>query len=162
MGIPAGEAVFLDTNILLTATDESRRNHRIARRLLERGREVGLHGALSGQVAREYLVVATRPLGANGLGMTPSDALRNVEQFARRLAFCDETEAVSVRLRALVRVRGLQGKSVHDANVVATMAGHGIDTLVTENPDDFHAYPEVRLIGLGELEATLAEGRRQG
>jgi predicted nucleic acid-binding protein len=161
MGTQAGEPLFLDTNILVTATDESRRNHRIARKLIERGRAVGLHGALSGQIIREYLVVATRPVAANGLGMSPGDALRNVEQFAGRLAFCDETEATSVRLRGLVRIHGLAGKSTHDANVVATMACHGIARLVTENPEDFSRFPEVRLVGLVDLEESLTEGRRQ-
>lgn len=145
---PVAETLFVDTNVLLSATDESRACHRLARALIGQGGASGIHGATSGQILREYLVVATRPVGENGLGMSSVDALSNIEQFARRLALCDETESVSKRLRSLVRTHGLTGKSIHDANVVATMAAHGIRNLVTENPGDFDRYPEVMALEL--------------
>jgi len=162
MAIPPGETQFLDTNILVTATDESRAHHHIARELIGRGRSAGLSGAVSGQIIREYLAVATRPVEVNGLGLTTADAIRNMEQFARRLAFCDETEATSVRLRGLVRMHGLAGKAIHDANVVATMACHGIQTLITENPEDFQRYPEISVLRLADVAEHLAQAPRQG
>jgi predicted nucleic acid-binding protein len=82
MAIRAGEPVFLDTSVLVAATDESRRHHDTARALIGRGRSVGLPGATSGQVIRECVAVATRPVAANGLGLSPLDALRNVAHLA--------------------------------------------------------------------------------
>jgi predicted nucleic acid-binding protein len=149
--------VFLDANVLLAATDGSRGQHETARALIGAGRARGVHAALSGQIVREYLVLATRPTGANGLGLSPEEAHRNVEQFARRLASCEETEAVSLSLRGLVRMHGLHGTSVHDANVVATMRSHGIDTLLTQNTEDFRRYAEIRLMTLDDA-ATLPDG----
>jgi len=151
MAIPAGEIIFLDTNILVAATDESRPFHALARKLIARGRSAGLYGATSGQVIREYLVVATRPPSANGLGLSTADALRNIEALARCLEFCEESEEVSVRLRGLVAAGGLAGTAVHDANIVATAAVHGIGFLATENPDDFARYPEIEIVRLAEL-----------
>ncbi len=142
------ETCFLDTNILLTATDESRDHHGAARRLIASGLAGGERMATSGQVLREYLVVATRPVDRNGLGLPVAAALANVEQFTRRLMFCDETEAVSKRLRELVRAHRIEGKAVHDANIVATMSARGIRVLVTGNPDDFARFPEVRTVTL--------------
>jgi predicted nucleic acid-binding protein len=84
MAIPAGELLFLDTNILVAATDESRPLHAVARKLITHGRSAGLAGATSGQVIREYLVVATRPTSVNGPGMSTADALRNIETIAWR------------------------------------------------------------------------------
>lgn len=150
MAIPAGELVFLDTDILVAATDESRPFHVVARNLIARGRSAGVCGATSGQVIREYLVVATRPPSANGLGLSPADALRNIEAMTRRLEFCDESEEVSVRLRELVAAGGLAGAAVHDANIVATAAVHGIGFLATENPDDFARYHEIGIVRLAE------------
>jgi predicted nucleic acid-binding protein len=103
MAIPAGEVLFLDTNVLVAATDESRPFHAVARKLIAHGHSVGLHGATSGQVIREYLVVATRPLSANGLGLSPADALGNIEKMTRHLQFCEESESVSLRLRRTIR-----------------------------------------------------------
>lgn len=148
---PAADMLFLDTNVLLAATDESRDHHLLARDLLARVRTRGLQGALSGQIIREYLVVATRDMDANGLGLSPADALANAQQMAARLEFCEETEAVSVRLRSLVRTHELAGKKIHDASVVAAMTAHGITRLVTENPGDFERYQEIEVITLSQL-----------
>ena len=126
---PAADMLFLDTNVLLAATDESRDHHLLARNLLVRVRTSGPRGALSGQIIREYLVVATRGVEANGLGLSPADALANAQRMAARLEFCEETEAVSVRLRGLAGTHELAGKKIHDANVIATMTVHGITRL---------------------------------
>jgi predicted nucleic acid-binding protein len=149
------EVLFLDTNILLGATDESRPHHLLASRLLAASGSFGRRCALSGQIIREYLVVATRSVEANGLGLSADDALANIEQLAERLEFCEETQAVSTRLRSLVRAHRWTGKKIHDANVVATMEAHGITRLVTENPDDFEAYRNITVISLSQ--ATLEE-----
>lgn len=162
MAIPAGETLFLDTNVLVAATDESRPFHAAARMLIARGRSVGLPGATSGQVIREYLVVATRSLGANGLGLSPADALGNIEKMTRHLQFCEESESVSIRLRRLVGAGQITGKAVHDANVVATIAEHGIGLLATENPDDFAGYPEIVTVRLAEVEQQLPPASRPG
>ena len=137
MAPTAGEILFVDTNVLLTATDASRPQHGDATGLLNRAAESGFHLAVSGQVLREYLVVATRPLHANGLGLSTRDAVNNVKEFLRCVHLCDETEATTRRLRDFALNYDLQGKRLHDANIVATMATHGIRTLVTQNAEDF-------------------------
>ena len=144
MTIEAGEVVFADTNVLLCATDRSREHHEEARRLIRGAGPSGYHLALSGQVIREYLVVATRPVADNGLGLSTPEALHNVDQFSRPpTVFCDQPESVSVRLRELTAAHGLRGKRIHDANVVATMLVHGIRRLITENTRDFAVFDEI-------------------
>lgn len=49
MEIKAGYILFLDTNILLTATDTSRENHAEALHLFKAALETGFHLCLSGQ-----------------------------------------------------------------------------------------------------------------
>ena len=86
--------------------------------------EAGSTLALSGQIIREY-VGATRPVEVNGLGMSTADALHNIRTFMTRAVLCPETEAVSARLRSLTATYTLNGRRIHDANIVATMAAHG-------------------------------------
>ena len=92
MAAMVGEVVFVDTSVLLSATDESRSHHEEARRLIAESGTRGVHLAASGQILREYLVVAT-------------------------------------------------------------MAAHGIRTLVTENEDDFTAFDEIETVTIARLTA---------
>ena len=139
---------FLDTNILLTATDESRENHISAKNLISSFGKSGRMGSISGQVAREYLVVATRPLRVNGFGLQTSDALRNLDYFLSFLGILDETTDTAIQLRKLAEKYNLNGKRIHDANIVATMMTHGIKQLITENPADFSCFTEIQLLAI--------------
>ncbi len=156
MEIKAGDILFLDTCVLLTATVESRQHHQHAQRLLLASGRTGIHFATTGQIMREYLVVATRPLEANGLGLTPPQALTNVAEFRRRLVFFDETELVAHNLTELVRTHQLKGKRIHDANVVATMLAHGITRLVTENIGDFAPFTDITTADSAEAAQAVA------
>lgn len=150
----AGDRLFIDTNVLLTATDESRPNHEAARRLIAESDRNGLHLAVSGQVLREYMVVATRPIDVNGMGLDPRDAIGNVEAFLRFVRLYDETEAADSKLRRLGLEHGLRGKRFHDANIVATMSVHGIRALVTDNVRDFAAFEDIDALALTETMAA--------
>ncbi len=151
MEITVGEILFLDTNVLLTATDESRQHHRFAKHLIASHHRSGFHLGISGQIIREYLVVATRAQDVNGLGLEPTDALKNVEVLRQRLVFFDETEAASNELMQVISKYLLIGKRIHDANVVATMPAHGLSKLITGNRRDFSSFQGVETVGLAEL-----------
>jgi predicted nucleic acid-binding protein len=67
----ADDILFVDTNVLLTATDESRLLHSEALNLLSGITNRNKRPAANGQVIREYLVVATRPIENNGRDFAP-------------------------------------------------------------------------------------------
>lgn len=142
--------LFVDTNVLLTATAARRPGHAGALDFLERGfGERRLF--LSGQVLREYLVVATRPTAVNGLGLAVDSALGNTRQFLARAHFLREDESVRDALLALLAAVPVSGKQVHDANIVATMTAHGLRSLVTLNPVDFERFmPRIELRAPGD------------
>ena len=146
----AGEILFVDTNVLLTATDESRSQHQAAGELLGGAGHRGWHLAANGQILREYLVVATRPQEVNGLGLQVADATANVREFLRSIHLYDETEEVARRLHLLAARHALHGKRLHDANIVATMSVHGIRALVTQNPGDFAPFDEIDLVTIAD------------
>lgn len=139
---------FVDTNVLLTCTSTRRPGHAAALELLETGfAERSLF--LSGQVLREYIVVATRPPAVNGLGLTSAQALGNARQFLDRATFLREDEAVRDALLRLLDRVPCSGKQVHDANIAATMVAHRIGVLLTLNPRDFERFvPSIQILGV--------------
>jgi predicted nucleic acid-binding protein len=140
---------MLDTNILLTATNESRAGHEQALDVINGWPAQGTTLYTSGQIIREYLSVATRPAALNGLGLTVPDALDNARAFRSRMLFLAEDAKVADRLAELLEESKSSGKQVHDANVVATMLVHGVDLVVTLNTGDFARFAHhVQVSGL--------------
>jgi len=154
-----GDILFLDTNILLTSTDSSRLQHKLCRELFQKALSGGLHLAISNQIVREYLVVATRPVSVNGLGLSTKDSLHNIRQFMNHCMIIEETE---VSLNLLIEYVGkfsISGKHIHDINLIAIMAAYNIKTLITMNPSDFKLFPELTVLGPDSL--MLQAGRQQ-
>jgi predicted nucleic acid-binding protein len=147
------DRVFLDTNVLLAATDEGRAEHAAALAVLDEWPGAGTTLYTSGQVIREYLSVATRPVERNGLGLARVDALSNALALYARLQSIDESRKVTERLLVLLDEVECTGKQVHDANIVGIMLAHGIDVLVTLNTDDFVRFDHyVRIVTPKRLE----------
>lgn len=143
------DRVMLDANVLLTATDGKRPGHRDAIMVLNEWAGDGVTLCTSGQILREYLSVATRPVDRNGLGLKMADAVGNVRAIRERAAYLAEDARVTDRLQRLLTDVECGGKQVHDANLVATMLVHGIAAIVTINVADFARFePYVRLVSL--------------
>lgn len=137
MATPAADRLVLDTNVLLAASDEGRADFNDAVASLNAWPASGVVLYTSGQILREYLAVATRPVSQNGLGMTQPDAVANVRALRGRLQLLVEDDKVADQLLALLDAVECTGKQVHDASIVATMLAHGVDTIATSNLDDF-------------------------
>jgi predicted nucleic acid-binding protein len=143
------DRVMLDTNVFVAATDEGRAEHRAALSVVNDWAAGDTTLCTSGQILREYLAVATRPVEKNGLGLALPDALGNVRAIRERTTFLAEDFKVADRLAGLLADVECSGKQVHDANVVATMLVHGIGTVVTMNLDDFSRFDRyVSLVAL--------------
>ncbi len=149
MAMKAGERLFCDTNVLLSAVDQRRPLHRHALHVFNTLPNRGVELCVSGQVLREFLVVSTRPAEANGLGMEPAAAVENVAAFVSRSTLLDETSDVSTRLARIVSTSGCSGKQIHDANIAATLLAHGLTQLVTSDPDDMRRFDGVEVVPLG-------------
>lgn len=147
---------LLDTNILLTATDEGRAGHDRAIKVVNEWPALGTILYTSGQIIREYITVATRPVSQNGLGMAMTHALANAHAFRQRMRLLAEDAKVANRLVVLLEEIKCAGKQVHDANVVATMLVNGIGTLITLNTEDFSRYDHyIQVSGLPEIPVSL-------
>lgn len=147
----AGERLFCDTNVLLSAVDRKRVLYRQALHVLNALPNQGAELCLSGQVLREFLVVCTRPIGVNGLGLTPRAAIGNVAAIIERCTVLEENRAVAARLRQLAKTAACTGKQIHDANIVATMQTHGVHRLLTDNRADFRRFDGLDIVDLAGL-----------
>lgn len=144
-----GDRAVLDTNVLVAATDEGRPEHARAVEALTRWPADGVVLYTSGQIMREYLTVATRPVERNGLGLERGAAVANARTLRARLGLLTEDVKVADRLLELLDEVDCGGKQVHAANVVATMLVHGIETVVTLDVSDFARFDDlVRVVPL--------------
>lgn len=146
-----GSSVFLDTNVLLTASAPNRSLHRQAQTVLQHWPTRGVELFISGQVVREYLVVATRSLQANGLGLSSTHAVQNIQGILGRSHLLDENVRVMDYLLGLIRKHKISGKRVHDANIVATAVIHGVDFVLTDNTSDLEDLADLRLQKLKDV-----------
>jgi predicted nucleic acid-binding protein len=152
MATKVADRLLLDTNIYLAATDEGRAEHRRAISAIDTWPALGTALYTCGQVLREYLSVATRPAAANGLGMPQADAVANVRALRSRLRFLAETDKAVEQLLDLLDGVECTGKQIHDANLVAIMLAHGIDTIVTMNAEDFMRFSDrIRVVSLDSV-----------
>ena len=143
------DGLFLDTNVLVQATQVTAPLHQVTRAAVAaafaRGRELWI----SRQVLREYLAVLSRPQTYTA----PLDAAtlaRRVQQFEAQFAVADDDARVTAQLVALLQRFPTGGRQVHDANIVATMVVYGVPQLLTHNTDDF-----VRFAGLITVQPVL-------
>jgi predicted nucleic acid-binding protein len=152
MKIKPGQLICLDTNILLDATDEGRALHKMAIRIFGDLFYEGFPILLATQVLREYMVVATRRIEENGLGLSLEDAVCNVRQFLRRGSLAAEsTDAFEMMLEWSLK-KEIRGKKFHDLQIMATAASAGADVLLTSNVDDFPKGPGIAIVALKDLE----------
>ena len=148
MRIERGKKVLVDTNILLEATDEGRRFHLQALAVFQNAAGNGVDLFLGTQVIREYLVVATRPVANNGLGLGTASALDNIGRFRRITSLIGETVPAGELFLSWAARFGIQGKRLHDLQLLASASVAGMDLLLTENVADF---PETDTIGILSL-----------
>jgi predicted nucleic acid-binding protein len=79
----------------------------------------------------------TRPLARNGLGLTVSEAEREVRAIETGMRFLPDSEAVYREWRRIVAQYGVLGVQVHDARLAAAMYVHRVDHILTLNASDF-------------------------
>lgn len=131
--------VFIDTNVLLRANIASAPFHNEALEIINQLWDSETDLWISRQVLREYLSTVSRPQ----IFMQPLSSVQLVQRiadFQTLFHVADETAATTAELLNLLREFPVGGKQIHDANIVATMLVHDIDTLVTQNIEDFKRF----------------------
>lgn len=122
---------FLDTNVLVYASVDASPFHEAALNTIATLENNNFQIWISRQVIREYLATLIRP----SFSIPIAELTNAIRNFELRYQVAEESPLVTAQLLTFLE----QGRSrhVHDTNIVATMLVHGIDQLVTNNPDDF-------------------------
>lgn len=94
----------------------------------------------------EFWAVATRPIAANGLGMTIAQTEHEIENFKNTFSILAEAPAIYPEWERLVVAHSVSGKNVHDTRIVAQMNVHGIVNLLTFNTKDFSRYTNINSV----------------
>ncbi len=149
-----GGKTFIDTNVLFRARIKSQNLHDEAKRLIDGQINVGAELWISRQIIREFLVHVTRPQSVSQ-PMSAIEVESEVNVLQSVFSIADETSAVTDQLIRLIKQYPTGGKQIHDANIVATMLVHGIDSLLTQNIDDMKRFEKV--ITLIPLKADSAK-----
>ena len=151
MAMTGVSELFVDTNILIYATNSFSPWHRLASDRLQDLRRLGIDLVISTQIVREYLAVASRSSITTGSPRI-SEMLDNVQVFRAQFRLVLNTEFVLDQLVTLIRSIPVAGRQVHDANIVATMQVYGVNHLLTHNTKDFERF--AHLITVVPLEPT--------
>ncbi len=94
----------------------------------------------------EFWATATRPIAANGLGLSIPECQVHVARIKGLFRFFPDQPALYAEWEALVGAHACQGRVSYDARLVAAMRTHGITRLLTFNGPDFARFPGLTLL----------------
>lgn len=134
-----GGKAFVDTNVLLRARQDKVQHHQEAKSLITKMLNDDVELWISRQIIREYLVQITHP-NTFSIPLTIDEILEDINTMLSLYIVADETQQTTEQLLQLLKEYPTIGKQIHDANIVATMLVHGIDTLLTINIDDMKRF----------------------
>jgi predicted nucleic acid-binding protein len=132
---------LIDTNILirlLVPRDPLAPSAQAAVRILKE-RQDRLFVAAQNLI--EFWAVATRPVSANGLGLSTAAAEEELARLDSLFSVLHETPDVYPLRRDLVSRMGVSGRQAHDARLAAVMLANDMTHVLTFNVDDFGRYP---------------------
>ena len=142
MAIMDAEPLFIDTNVLIYANVANTPQHERALRAIKAAHQAGRALWISRQVLREFIAARTRPQ-TFAQPSTPEVIIERARYLADRFQVADDTAAVTRQLIKLMENFKINGKQIHDANIVATMLAYDIPCLLTHNGKDFKRFGEV-------------------
>ena len=146
MVTPGVSHLFVDTNILVFATNAGSPFESAAETELEQWRRQGTYLYISVQVLREYLAVTTRPSPSQNVLPDYPAILANLASFRSEFHVLEDTRLVSEKLGELVQRFEVKGRQVHDASLAATMLTHGVQHLLTHNGGDFARFAPLIIV----------------
>jgi predicted nucleic acid-binding protein len=137
---------LLDTNVLIYLVSAGAPEHVAATAAVGRILASGAKAVIAAQSIYEFWSVATRPVTANGLGWTVERTRSTVETLLARFPILYEPPEVVGIWIGIVTERGVKGKRVHDAHLLATMKANGVSHLLTFNASDFPAMDDLAIL----------------
>jgi len=130
-------AYLVDTSVLARLANSSDVSYPVAVRAVVELHRRGEALHVAPQNLIEFRSVATRPLAANGLGLSVAEATSKASIFESAFPLLEETPSIYPAWKALVETLGVISKQVHDARLVVTCHIHGVSHLLSFNAVHF-------------------------
>lgn len=146
--------IFVDTNVLVRIRQLGSADCLVAESALDRLRNENYRLCLTPQIIYEYWAVSTRPIGANGLGIAPSEVRGHLSQIKSLFEVLDEDAATFRIWQQLVNSIEVRGKVVHDTRIIASMLLYGLNGILTFNVADFKRFTEIQVITPADVVKT--------
>jgi len=137
--------IALDTNLLVYAHRQATREHRAARKAIERARRSGLGWGVADAAAVEFFAVVTHPAAA-GRPSSPVEAAAFLDALATAGArFWTPAQAFATRLVQLAADLRVIGPRVLDLQIALTALDNGATQLWTHD-SHFARVPGLRIV----------------
>lgn len=130
-------AYLVDTSILARLANSADSSYPVATRAVIELHRRGELLHVTPQILIEFRNVATRPTAVNGLGLSIADADTKTAAFEAVFPLLIETADIFPAWKILVEAKGIIGKQVHDARLVAICHVHAVTHLLTFNVSHF-------------------------
>ena len=135
-----------DTNVAARRVLPADPQYGVVVNAIDRLREQGEIIYITPQVLVEFHALATRPLEANGLGLSVAQASAQTKMIEAVFPLLPEIPAIYPALRNLVDIYEVVGRQIYDARLVAVMQAYGITHLLTMNPTHFRRFTSITVI----------------
>jgi predicted nucleic acid-binding protein len=135
---------LVDTSVLARLANKADLSYAVAVRAVVELHRRGEVLRVAPQNLIEFRSVATRPVAANGLGLSVAEAMSKSSIFEFAFPLLEESPSIYPAWKALVDALGVISKQVHDARLVAVCHVHGVSHLLSFNAAHF-----ARLTGFG-------------
>jgi predicted nucleic acid-binding protein len=136
-------AILVDTSVLARLANVADALYPIADRAVLELHRRGELLQMTPQNLIEFRSVATRPVAANGLGLSPAEADAKAATFEAAFPLLPENSDIYPAWKHLVTAAGVIGKRVHDARLVAVCHAQRISHLLTFNTSHFQTLATV-------------------
>jgi predicted nucleic acid-binding protein len=128
---------LVNTSVLARLANSADVSYAIAVRAVVELHSRGEELRISPQNLIEFRSVATRPIAANGLGLSSMQATAKSSIFEAAFALLEDHPGIYPAWKGLVAALGVIGKQVHDARLVAICHVHGVSHLLSFNAAHF-------------------------
>lgn len=103
---------------------------------------------VSRQVLREFAVIVSRQMMVQNV-YDVDVLVGELDKLESEYVIADEDVDVTRHWKQLIQTYTVKGKTIHDANIVATMLAFGLNKLLTQNVADFRRYePQITILAL--------------
>lgn len=137
---------LVDTNcamrrVITNDPDHARIKHSVDTLILS-----GASLVVTPQILIKFHALATRPVEANGLGLSNLEANEEAKVMETIFPVLEETAAIYSKWRLLLANYDVRGRQAFDARLVAVMLANDVTHILTANASHFRKFTEITVI----------------